>query len=150
MDSSQNAGREVQVRGFTLLDCVLSLALIAILSAVSFPRASHFLDSLSVHAASSDAFALFSAARSSAVNKARQATIEIDTARSTITVRAAGDTILERDLGLAHQVRLSATRTTAVISPNGLGYGAGNLTLVIRRGTAVDSLFVSRLGRVRH
>jgi len=34
-------------------------------------------------------------------------------------------------------------------APNGLGYGASNLTVVLRRGSAAETIFVSRLGRVR-
>ena len=135
---------------FTLLDCVAVMTIIGILTAVSIPKASRFLDSLSVHGATSDAFAIFSAARSAATSSATQATVEIDTAKSMMIVRTGTDTILKRDLGLAHQVKLSATRSSMVFSPNGLGYGAANLTLVVKKGNAVDSLFVSRLGRVRH
>lgn len=137
-------------KGFTLLDCVAALTIIGIVAAASIPRASHFLDSIEVQGAASDAFAIFSSARAAATSSAAQATVDIDTARTVMVVRTGNDTILKRDLGLNHQVKISASRQTITYSPNGLGYGAGNLTLVIRRGRAVDSLFVSRLGRVRH
>ena len=121
-----------------------------IITAVSLPRASHFLDSIEVQGAASDAFAIFSTARATAVSRAAQTSVDIDTLRALMLVRTGNDTILKRDLGLNHQVKLSASRQSITYSGNGLGYGAGNLTLVIRRGRAVDSLFVSRLGRVRH
>lgn len=135
---------------FTLLDCAIAITIIGILTAVSIPRAAKFLDSLSVQGATSDAFALFSTARTAATGSAAQATVEIDTLRATMIVRTGTDTILKRDLGLAHQVKISSSRTSMAFSPNGLGYGASNLTLIIKKGGAVDSLFVSRLGRVRH
>lgn len=138
------------LHGYTLLDITIAMSIIAILSAISFPRASHFMDSIAVHGASSDAFALFSSARNAAVNGASQATVEIDTARSTMTVRVRTDTILKREFGAIHSVKLSTSRPSITFSASGMGYGAGNLTLVIRRGSARDSLFVSRLGRVRH
>ncbi len=136
--------------GFTLIDVTLAMAIVAILTAISFPRAGHFLDSIAVQGASSDAFAIFSSARNMAVNGATQATVDIDTARAIMSARIQGDTVLKRDLALVHEVRLSASRPSITFSASGMGYGAGNLTLVITRGRAVDSLFVSRLGRVRH
>jgi hypothetical protein len=47
-------------------------------------------------------------------------------------------------------VVLSASRARVVYSASGFGYGAANLSVVVRRNSAVDTVFVSRLGRVRH
>jgi hypothetical protein len=46
-------------------------------------------------------------------------------------------------------VRLSTSRDSIAFDVRGLGYGAANLTLVARRGSAAETLVVSRLGRVR-
>jgi hypothetical protein len=51
---------------------------------------------------------------------------------------------------MAHGVTLESTRTSITYSQTGIGYGAGNLTLIIARNLAADTIFVSRLGRVRH
>lgn len=146
----RRAAQRAAQKGFTLLDCIATVTIIGILYAVTMPKAAHFLDSLGVHGAVSDAFAVFSTARTAAVSSGTHASVDIDTARTTLIVRVGPDTILKRDLGLVHQVKIAATRTSTMFSPNGLGYGAGNLTLVVKRGGSVDSLFVSRLGRVRH
>ena len=146
----RRAAQRAEQMGYALIDCVLAMTLIGILSTIAWPRAAGFLDSLSVHGATSDAFAIFSTARASAVSSAAQSTVDIDTAGATMLVRVGQDTVLKRDFGQVHDVRISATRQSITYSANGMGYGAGNLTLVIRRGRAVDSLFVSRLGRVRH
>jgi hypothetical protein len=34
-------------------------------------------------------------------------------------------------------------------APTGMGYGAANLSVVVRRNAAVETVYVSRLGRVR-
>lgn len=136
--------------GYTLLDTVTAMAIIGILSAIAAPKATGFLDSIAVQGAANDAFAVFSAARHLAVSRGAQATVEIDTVRGVMSARVGTDTFRLRDLTLNHKVKLSATRNAITYSARGMGYGAGNLTLVIRRGTSVDSLFVSRLGRVRH
>jgi prepilin-type N-terminal cleavage/methylation domain-containing protein len=139
-----------QPQGFSLLEVVIVMAIAGILSAVVIPRGAAFLDSIRVHSAASDAFAIFSSARSAAVTRGAQAIVDIDTARAVLSVRIGPDTVRLRELGKNHDVKISANRTSTTYATNGSGYGAGNLTLVIKRGSAVDSLVVSRLGRVRH
>jgi hypothetical protein len=57
--------------------------------------------------------------------------------------------LLRRDLRSVFGVRLSASRDSMAYDARGLGLGAANLSLVIRRGAAAETVFVSRLGRVR-
>jgi prepilin-type N-terminal cleavage/methylation domain-containing protein len=135
--------------GFTLIDLILALAIAAILAAVAVPTASRFRDGLSVRAATGEAHALFGTARHLAILRARMTVLDIDTVAHSLLVRAETDTLRVRPLGLLHGVRLEATRLTTTYAPNGVGYGLSNLTLVVRRGRAADTLTVSRLGRVR-
>ena len=44
---------------------------------------------------------------------------------------------------------VATNRDSMVYDARGIGYGASNLSVVIRRGRAVDTVVVSRLGRVR-
>ena len=71
------------------------------------------------------------------------------TATATLAVHRGPDTLLARALGRLHGVRLSATRDSTAYAGDGLGYGAANLRLVVRRGAAAETVTVSRLGRVR-
>ena len=48
-----------------------------------------------------------------------------------------------------HGVTLTATRPEIRFYPNGMGFGAANTKIILRRGDAVDSLTTSRLGRLK-
>jgi hypothetical protein len=67
-----------------------------------------------------------------------------------IAVIAGEDTLRKAEIGLEHDVRLSTTRVRMIYSATGVGYGAANLSVVVRRNSAADTVVVSRLGRVRH
>jgi hypothetical protein len=73
----------------------------------------------------------------------------LDTAAATLLVRAGADTAMQRDLHARHGITLSATRDSMSFAPDGLGYGAANLSVISRRGSAAETVFVSRLGRAR-
>ena len=135
--------------GTTLPELMLILAIIGMLSAVALGRASALRDRVSVKAAATETVATFALARRWSLSRASRTAITLDTAAAAVTVRSYADTIARRRLGSSHGVTLSASRDSMAYAPNGLGYGASNLTLVIRRGSAAETIFVSRLGRVR-
>jgi prepilin-type N-terminal cleavage/methylation domain-containing protein len=135
--------------GFTLLEIVIVLAVMAVLAAIAIPVTGRLLDGMRVRAAAGEAYALFGTGRQLAILRGRMTTVEVDTVRRRITVRSDAETLRSRPLGEIHGVRLQASRPATVYAPNGLGYGLSNMTLVIRRGRAADTLTVSRLGRVR-
>lgn len=137
-------------RGFTIIELTITLVIAAILSAIVLPRAAGFIDSIEVRGAVTEIEALFSTARHAAIARGAQATLDIDPARAIVSVRAGADTIATREVGSAHGVSLQGTRTSITYSPTGMGYGAGNLSLIVARGRLADTIFVSRLGRVRH
>lgn len=135
--------------GFTLLELMLALALLSILSAVALPRIRALLDGVSVRMAMNDIDALLLRARHTAMARGERATVELDTARSSVVLRVGRDTLARRDQGALGGVRLAATRTSVTYTQLGLGLGVSNLTVVASRGAAADTLTVSRLGRVR-
>jgi Tfp pilus assembly protein FimT len=133
-----------------IIELTVALAIAAILSAIALPRASAFLDSMEVRGAVTEIDALFSLARHVAIARAVQASLDIDPARGVVSVHVGADTIRKREVEEAHGVRLQSTRTSITYSQTGIGYGAGNLSLIVTRNLAADTIFVSRLGRVRH
>jgi prepilin-type N-terminal cleavage/methylation domain-containing protein len=137
-------------RAFTILELTVTVSILSILSAITIPWAGNVLDRVRVRGAADDIESLFGAARHLAIARAAHATVEIDTVARSINVSVGNDTVRMREIGAAHDVLLSANRTRMSYSATGLGYGAANLSVVVRRNRAVDTVFVSRLGRVRH
>jgi len=137
-------------RAFTIIELTVTLCILSILSAIAIPWAGRMLDSVRVRSAGVEIESLFSAARHIAIARAAQATVDIDTAAQSMSVSVEGDIVRRRDIGAAHDVRISANRVRMSYSATGMGYGAANLSVVVRRNASVDTVFVSRLGRVRH
>ncbi len=137
-------------RAFTIIELTVTLCILSILSAIAIPWMGAILDRVKVRSAAVEIESLFSAARHIAIARATQATVEIDPSAQSINISVGSDTVRKRDIGIAHDVQLSATRSRMSYSATGMGYGAANLSVVVRRNSAVDTVFVSRLGRVRH
>lgn len=133
-----------------IIELTIALVIAAILSAIALPRAAGFVDAMEVRGAVTEIDALFSVARHVAIARAVQASLDIDPARGVVSVRVGADTLRTREVEAAHGVRLQSTRASITYSQTGIGYGAGNLTLIVARNLAADTIFVSRLGRVRH
>jgi Tfp pilus assembly protein FimT len=136
-------------RGATLPELVVVLGTIGLVTAIATTRFGALRDRMSVRAAAEEAFATFALARRWSLSRATRTAVAIDTTTASLLVRTFADTIAHRKLGASHGVSMSATRDSMAYAPNGLGYGASNLSLVLRRGAAAETVFVSRLGRVR-
>ena len=135
---------------FTLIELTVTLLILSILSAIAVPRAGRFLDAIQVRGAVIAIESLFSTARHMAIARGVRTTVEIDTAVRAIYVSAGGVRLRNAEIGADHDVRLSATRPSMTYSATGMGYGAANLSVVVRRNSVADTVFVSRLGRLRH
>lgn len=136
-------------RAFTIIELTVTICILSILSAIAIPWAGEVLDRVKVSSAAFEIESVFSAARHIAIAHAAHATVDIDTVGRSISISVGSDTLRKRELGAAHDVLLAATRTRMSYSATGVGYGAANLSVVVRRNRAVDTVFVSRLGRVR-
>jgi prepilin-type N-terminal cleavage/methylation domain-containing protein len=137
-------------RAFTIIEVTVTLCILSVLSAIAMPWAGKLLDRVHVRGAVVEIESVFSSARHIAIARSAQATVEIDTVARAIYVSVGKDTLRERQIGADHDVRLSATRSRMTYSATGMGYGAANLSVVVRRSSAADTVFVSRLGRLRH
>jgi prepilin-type N-terminal cleavage/methylation domain-containing protein len=134
--------------GLTLTEMLLVVVLAGILVAIAAPPYIAARNRVSVRAAVTASVAAFDAARSVALTRGRHAAVRIDTSSARLVVHSFSDTVLRVPLGASWGVRLSASRDSSAIAPDGLGYGAANVRLIVSRGAAADTVTVSRLGRV--
>lgn len=135
--------------GFTLPELLVVLLLASIVLGFAFVRLGAAADRAAVRAAVSDAASVFIGARNAAIYRRAPVAVHIDTSSALLLTRADSLVLGRRDLH-AFGVHLSASRDSMAFDGRGLGVGAANLSLVVRRGQAVDTLFLSRLGRVRY
>ena len=127
--------------------------LTGVLLTIALPRLAALRDRSSVRAAMTDLSSAFSLARRAAVAQRTLVSVVLDTASGTVEVRAAGwegtERLTRRTLGGTYGIVLGADRDSAVYDARGVGYGISNLRVTARRGAVVETLTMSRLGRVR-
>jgi prepilin-type N-terminal cleavage/methylation domain-containing protein len=137
-------------KAFTIVELIVTICILSILSAITMPWAGELLDRVRVRAAIMDIESTFSGAQHIAIARSAQATIDIDTVARAIYVSVGSDTLRRREIGPDHGIQLSASRVRMSYSATGMGYGAANLSVFVRRNASADTVFVSRLGRLRH
>jgi prepilin-type N-terminal cleavage/methylation domain-containing protein len=135
---------------FTIVELIVTLCILGILSAIAMPWAGELLDKVRVRGAVIEIESTFSGARHIAIARSAQTTVDIDTVAQAIYVSVGIDTLRRRKVGSDHGVQLSASRVRMSYSATGMGYGAANLSVFVRRNASADTVFVSRLGRLRH
>lgn len=135
--------------GFTVPELLIVLTIIGVVMAIAIPNARSGLDRVSVRSAASDVRATLGYARMLAMSGGIPVAVDVDSVVGTLRIRRGDEKILTRGVGQAHGVRLGKTRDSLTYDPRGFGRGAANLSILVRRGASVETVFVSRLGRVR-
>src|SRR5215208_1637823 len=107
---------------FTITELTVTVCVLSLLSAIAIPWAGDLLDRVRVRSAATEIGSLFSAARHIAIARSSHATVEIDTVGRVIAVSIGRDTVRKREIGIAHDVLVSATRTRMSYSATGVGY----------------------------
>jgi prepilin-type N-terminal cleavage/methylation domain-containing protein len=138
-----------RVTAFTLLELTVALVIVGLLMAFAAPRFAGLRDGAAVRGAMAELGATFSLARETAIARRTMVVVFIDTAAGTVVVRTPEQIVLRRGLRSTFGIVLGSNRDSTVYDARGLGYGVANLTVTIRRGAFVDTLTMSRLGRVR-
>lgn len=135
--------------GYTLAEMIIVLVIAAILLGLAALRLTDAADRSAVHAAASEIVAVMTTARSLAIYRRAPVAVAIDTSGGALLVRQDTSLLFRRDLRSSYGVGLAASRESTAFDARGLGVGAANLSLVVRRRATVDTVFLSRLGRVR-
>ena len=138
-------------KGFSLVEVVIVLLIVALLAAVGLPRLRPFLDRIATDQAAREITTALAVARHGAVLQGMRArlTIAADSLRID-RLEQGGWTPWKRWLGPADlAVGIEGSNPVVVFGPTGLGWGASNTKVVLRRGSQVETITVSRLGRVK-
>ena len=136
-------------RGVTIVELLITLAVLGVLSSIAVPRAATLVDRISVRGATQDVVLAIAMARAAATRRGAYASFVADPHTGRLRVVSGGETLLERDVLKSRGVRLEASRESVTFAPGGLGWGAANTTVIVSRGTRSDTIVMSRLGRVR-
>ncbi len=136
-------------RGLTVIEILIVLTIVGTLMAIAYPRAQLTLDRISVHSAAGDLAMVLSSAREFALLSHSAVAVDFTDPAVGVTVRRGSSVLFSRNIASAHGVELKQTRDSMAFGPLGLGLGAANLSVIVRRRAAVETVFVSRLGRVR-
>lgn len=136
-------------RAATLVEMVVIVAIIALVSGFVLPPIKRGFDRLRTRAAAQETLHAFFAARANAIAQGRRTAVVLDVRGARVLVVADGDTLLTRAIGVIHGVTVTASRDSMTFFPDGLGLGGANLSVVVTRGSASDTVIVSREGRAK-
>jgi len=138
-------------RGFTLTEMVVVLAVMALLTTIVVSRLVPLVDWIAADGAARDMTTALAVTRTAAVLRGVRARLRIAADSLRIDREgAAGWEPYARWAGPASAgVSLTVSNSEVVFSPLGIAWGLGNTRIVLRRGSQVETITTSRLGRVR-
>ena len=145
----QGAGFGSDRCGATLFELVVLVTLVGILAGFSLPPFKRGYDRLETRSAAQEALTAFFVARASAIAAGKPADVIIDATRARLRVVTGDDTVLAIPVGTRHGVAVAASRQSMTYTASGLGYGGANLRVIVSRGAAAETVYVSREGRAR-
>jgi prepilin-type N-terminal cleavage/methylation domain-containing protein len=138
-------------RGFSLVELMVTVAAVAVVTAVTLPRLGGVLDWLVVDAEAVKVTTALAVTRHVAIMRAARARLVVagDSLRIDRWDDRAWIPLLRwvgpREAG----VRLEVSNPEIAFGPTGIGWGASNTTVVLRRGSRFETITTSRLGRVK-
>lgn len=135
-------------RGATLIEQLWLLVLMGGIAALAMSSGSAVFAALDVAMAAQETVDLLALARDHAIATGERTAVRFDVAGTRVVVHVGPDTMAVGDFH-GSGLTLEATRDSLSYAPSGLGVGAANLRLVLKRSARADTITVSRLGRVQ-
>jgi prepilin-type N-terminal cleavage/methylation domain-containing protein len=137
-------------RGYTLIELLAVLAILGTLFALALPRTVNWRDRHAARRAAAEVRAFYARARYGALARSARVRIELSNDSLVAVLEGAVDSVFLRRPGPRYLgVELEMTRSVVRVDPGGFGWGAANTKLILRRGSAAESLTVSRMGRIK-
>jgi prepilin-type N-terminal cleavage/methylation domain-containing protein len=138
-------------RGFTLIELVVVLVILAVVIALGVPRLQPAFDRIATDGAARDLTTAIAVARAAAVLQGTRARLRIGVDSLRVDREGAlGWEPYARWAGPgAAGVTLEVTNPEIVFGPMGLGWGPANTRVELRRGSQLETVTTSRLGRVK-
>jgi prepilin-type N-terminal cleavage/methylation domain-containing protein len=138
-------------RGFTLLELVVVLAIVAVLTTFAVSRLIPLVDWIAADGAARDVTSALAVTRTAAVLRGTRARLRI--APDSLRVDREGPAGWEPYARWAGPASVGVTLTVSnpevVFSPLGIAWGLSNTRIVLSRGSQIETITTSRLGRVR-
>lgn len=133
-----------------MLEIAIVLTLIAFLTGLFLPTIGTWSDRIAVFRAEAELVGFYNRARLIATYRSSRVRVAFTNDSLAAVVELDGDSTVARLQGPSrYGVTLDASRSVIRLYPNGIGLGAANSKLVLRRGRASDSLTISRMGRLK-
>lgn len=138
--------------GFTVLELLIVICIAGVLVAFGIPRAARLMDWIATERAVRDVTTALAVARHGAVMQGTRARLTIKS-DSLLIDRLEGQEWRpwwRRPGPASHGVTLKVSNPIVVFGPTGMGWGASNTRIVLMRGSQVETITTSRVGRVKH
>ena len=141
--------RTASRRAHTIAELALTMVLMGLVAAIAVPPMAATSARWRLRAAAGDVVNAIVHAREAAMTRGAMATVVIDPPAAEVRVTCGTDTLFRRAIGALHGVAMASSGDSVRFAPDGLATGVSNLTVLLVLGARVDSVVVSRLGRVR-
>src|SRR5712692_6776096 len=146
--------RRSVTRGFTLMELLTVLAVVAVMMAVAIPYFGKTVVKAAVRSAADAIVALHARARAGGINRGRTANLVLHANTAVVVatkVSGSGVDTLGKVVDLAGQYGVTVTSTVDSIgfSPRGLGTNSSAVTIIISKSSFSDTLTVAKGGRLK-